>query len=139
MVASTAGVGLAKVPESLPALPVAQERTEMLRTEMLRPLDEPMVIQLHVVHNLKFAIHPELGKIVPLRNGMAAMASRATTNLEINATTAGADIRLRGGRDFRFDVGGAFRIRYSGNRAPSAFLHPRAARLGGIEHQTTNN
>jgi hypothetical protein len=53
MVASTAGVGLTKVLESSPALPVVQKRTEMLR-----PLDEPMVIQLHVVHNLKFAIYP---------------------------------------------------------------------------------
>ena len=71
--------------ESLPALPIAQKRMEMLR-----PLDERMVIQLHVVHNLKFANRYQLGKIVPLRSGKAAMASSATTKLEIDATTAGA-------------------------------------------------
>jgi hypothetical protein len=32
---------------------------------MLRPLDEGTLIQLHVVHNLKFASHPGPGKIVP--------------------------------------------------------------------------
>jgi hypothetical protein len=53
MIASTAVAGLTKVLESLSALPIVQKRTEMLR-----PLDEPMVIQLHVVHNLKFAIRP---------------------------------------------------------------------------------
>jgi hypothetical protein len=32
---------------------------------MLRPLDEGTLIQLHVVHNLKFVSHPGPGKIVP--------------------------------------------------------------------------
>src|SRR6202035_4513715 len=43
-----------------PHLPVVQKRTAMLR-----PLDEPMVIQLHVVHNLKLAVGQKHGMIAP--------------------------------------------------------------------------
>jgi hypothetical protein len=159
---------------------------------MLRPLDEPMVIQLHVVHNLKFAIRIELGKIVPARSGKAAMATRATKDLEIDMTTAGAisaddlaggvpDIPRRARAGFllrrRRHVGrpamrhrGAqpdapirrcIAVRATARRAPiardrraswtkipfsilcdrtpSAVLHPREARFGGIVHQTTKN